>query len=74
MAVPEGVCNLVVGEREIGERLAADGRVPLVSATGSTAWGRQLVPLLVPAFGRSLLEIGGNNAIIVSKDAIWKWP
>jgi aldehyde dehydrogenase (NAD+) len=67
--VPEGVCNLVVGEREIGERLAADGRVPLVSATGSTRMGKAVGAAVGARLGRSLLELGGNNAIIISKGA-----
>jgi aldehyde dehydrogenase (NAD+) len=67
--VPEGVCNLVVGEREIGERLAADGRIPLVSATGSTRMGKAVGAAVGARLGRSLLELGGNNAIIISKGA-----
>jgi aldehyde dehydrogenase (NAD+) len=67
--VPEGVCNLVVGEREIGERLAADGLVPLVSATGSTRMGKAVGAAVGARLGRSLLELGGNNAIIISKGA-----
>ncbi|WP_240410020.1 L-piperidine-6-carboxylate dehydrogenase [Flavisolibacter nicotianae] len=67
--VPEGVCGLVIGEREIGERLAADTRVPLVSATGSTRMGKAVGAAVGARLGRSLLELGGNNAIIISKDA-----
>lgn len=67
--VPEGVCNLVVGEKEIGERIAADTRVPLVSATGSTRMGKAVGAAVGARLGRSLLELGGNNAIIISKDA-----
>jgi aldehyde dehydrogenase (NAD+) len=67
--VPEGVCNLVVGEREIGERIAADNRIPLVSATGSTRMGKAVGAAVGARLGRSLLELGGNNAIIISKDA-----
>jgi aldehyde dehydrogenase (NAD+) len=68
-SVPEGVSCLLVGEREIGEALAADGRVPLVSATGSTRMGKAVGAAVGARLGRSLLELGGNNAIIISKDA-----
>ncbi|HUC81423.1 MAG TPA: aldehyde dehydrogenase family protein, partial [Flavisolibacter sp.] len=61
--VPEGVCNLLVGEREIGERLANDTRIPLVSATGSTRMGKAVGAAVGARLGRSLLELGGNNAI-----------
>lgn len=67
--VPEGVCNLVVGERNIGERIAEDTRIPLVSATGSTRMGKAVGAAVGARLGRSLLELGGNNAIIISKDA-----
>ncbi|RYZ21718.1 MAG: aldehyde dehydrogenase family protein [Chitinophagaceae bacterium] len=67
--VPEGVCGLVIGERDLGERMAADTRVPLVSATGSTRMGKAVGAAVGARLGRSLLELGGNNAIIISKDA-----
>ena len=67
--VPEGVCNLLVGEREVGERMTADNRIPLVSATGSTRMGKAVGAAVGARLGRSLLELGGNNAIIISKDA-----
>jgi len=67
--VPEGVCCLVVGNREIGEKMAADERIPLVSATGSTRMGKSVAATVAARLGRSLLELGGNNAIIISKDA-----
>lgn len=67
--VPEGVSCLVVGEREIGEKLAADVRIPVVSATGSTRMGKAVGAAVGARLGRSLLELGGNNAIIISKDA-----
>lgn len=67
--VPEGVCNLLVGEREIGELIANDPRLPLVSATGSTRMGKSVGAAVGARLGRSLLELGGNNAIIISKDA-----
>jgi aldehyde dehydrogenase (NAD+) len=68
-AVPEGVCNLVIGEKETGEKMAADQRIPLVSATGSTKMGKAVGAAVGARLGRSLLELGGNNAIIISKDA-----
>jgi aldehyde dehydrogenase (NAD+) len=67
--VPEGVSNLVVGERDLGERIALDRRIPLVSATGSTRMGKAVGAAVGARLGRSLLELGGNNAIIISKDA-----
>lgn len=67
--VPEGVCNLVIGERSLGERIANDKRIPLVSATGSTRMGKAVGAAVGARLGRSLLELGGNNAIIISKDA-----
>ena len=67
--VPEGVSNLVVGDDRIGEMLSRDRRIPLVSATGSTAMGKALGVTVAARLGRTLLELGGNNAIIISKDA-----
>lgn len=67
--VPEGVCNLVIGEREMGERLSHDTRIPLISATGSTRMGKAVGAAVGARLGRSLLELGGNNAIIISKHA-----
>lgn len=67
--VPEGVCGLIVGGREVGEWMAADTRVPLVSATGSTRMGKAVGATVGARLGRALLELGGNNAIIISKDA-----
>ena len=69
MNVPEGVCNLVVGERDLGEMMANDKRIPLISATGSTRMGKSVGAAVGARLGRSLLELGGNNAIIISKDA-----
>ncbi len=67
--IPEGVCNLVIGDRAVGEWLAADTRVPLISATGSTAMGRKVAAVVGGRLGRTLLELGGNNAIIITPDA-----
>ncbi|WP_018614624.1 L-piperidine-6-carboxylate dehydrogenase [Segetibacter koreensis] len=67
--VPEGVCSLVQGGRELGEWMANDTNIPLVSATGSTKMGKSVAAAVGARLGRSLLELGGNNAIIISKDA-----
>lgn len=67
--VPEGVCSLVTGERDLGERLAKDHRIPLISATGSTRMGKAVGAAVGSRLGRVLLELGGNNAIIITPDA-----
>ena len=66
---PAGLLEIVQGGRETGEALADDPRVPLVSATGSTRMGRALGPRVSARFGRALLELGGNNAMIVAPSA-----
>ncbi len=68
-AVPEGVCNVLIGGREVGEWIANDSMVDLVSATGSTRMGRLVAEVVGRRLGRSLLELGGNNAIIVTSSA-----
>jgi len=67
--VPEGVCCLVIGDYKIGEMLSNDTRIPLVSATGSTRMGKKVAVAVGQRLGRSLLELGGNNAIIITPDA-----
>ncbi len=67
--IDEGVSCLVIGDRDIGELMANDGRVPLVSATGSTRMGKAVGAAVGARLGRSLLELGGNNAIIISENA-----
>lgn len=67
--VPEGVSCLVIGDRVVGELISNDARVPLVSATGSTRMGKAVGAAVGARLGRSLLELGGNNAIIVSQHA-----
>jgi aldehyde dehydrogenase (NAD+) len=65
-----GVFNLIIGtDSTIGERLLNDRRVPLISATGSTRMGRIVAQTVGPRLGRTLLELGGNNAVIVMEDA-----
>jgi aldehyde dehydrogenase (NAD+) len=66
----DGIFNLIIGSgREIGNRLVNDKRVPLISATGSCNMGRKIGEAVASRLGRSLLELGGNNAIIVTEDA-----
>jgi aldehyde dehydrogenase (NAD+) len=67
--VPEGVSNIIIGDKEIGELMSNDGRIPLVSATGSTRMGKAVGAAVGGRLGRSLLELGGNNAIIISEAA-----
>ena len=67
--IPEGVSGLIIGGREVGEWMAADTRIPLISATGSTRMGKAVGATVGARLGRALLELGGNNAIIISKDA-----
>lgn len=67
--LPEGLSGLVIGDYKIGELMSNDGRVPLVSATGSIRMGKLVGEAVGRRLGRALLELGGNNAIIISKDA-----
>lgn len=66
---PEGLVSLVIGGREVGEQLVADPRAAIVSATGSTGMGRAVGVAVAQRFGRSILELGGNNAGIVTPSA-----
>jgi len=66
---PDGLLQCVQGGREVGEALVDDRHVALLSATGSTAMGRAVGPRVAQRFGRSLLELGGNNAMIVASSA-----
>ncbi|MEY8760069.1 L-piperidine-6-carboxylate dehydrogenase [Chryseobacterium tongliaoense] len=65
----EGISSLLVSDHEIGQKLVDDKRVSLVSFTGSTRVGRMVSSKVAERFGKSILELGGNNAIIISKDA-----
>jgi aldehyde dehydrogenase (NAD+) len=67
--VPEGVFNYIIGGVEIGAKLSEDTRIPLVSATGSTRMGKKVGEKVGARLGRALLELGGNNAIIVTDKA-----
>ncbi|MBW8295397.1 aldehyde dehydrogenase family protein [Sphingopyxis sp.] len=66
---PEGLSQLLIGGREVGEALVDDRRVALVSATGSTRMGRSVAPRLAARFARAILELGGNNGAIVTPSA-----
>jgi aldehyde dehydrogenase (NAD+) len=67
--LPEGISCLINGDYKIGELMTADKRIPLVSATGSTRMGKIVAQAVAGRLGKSLLELGGNNAIIVTPDA-----
>ena len=67
--VPEGVSSIIIGDAEIGKLMSSDKRLPLISATGSTRMGVAVGTTVAQRLGRSLLELGGNNAIIVTKEA-----
>ncbi|WP_020536187.1 L-piperidine-6-carboxylate dehydrogenase [Lewinella cohaerens] len=67
--VPEGVSNIINGDYKVGEFMTKDTRVPLVSATGSTRMGKIVAGTVAQRLGNSLLELGGNNAIIVTPNA-----
>ncbi len=67
--IDEGVSCLVIGDRDIGQLMANDVRVPLISATGSTRMGKAVGAAVGARLGKSLLELGGNNAIIISENA-----
>jgi aldehyde dehydrogenase (NAD+) len=67
--MPEGISSVLISEQEIGELMTSDKRVALVSFTGSTRVGRLVSAAVASRFGKSILELGGNNAIIISKEA-----
>ena len=67
--VPDGVSCVVNGDYKVGEMLSNDKRVPLVSATGSTRMGKLVAQAVAARLGRALLELGGNNALIITPDA-----
>ena len=64
-----GVCGLVIGDANIGKKLTSDTRVPLISATGSTRMGKSVGEVVGARLGKTILELGGNNAIIISEHA-----
>ena len=67
--LPEGISGLINGDYTVGEMMTKDKRIPLISATGSTRMGRKVGTVVAERLGRTLLELGGNNAIIVSPNA-----
>ena len=67
--LPEGISCIVTGDYTVGEMITTDKRIPLVSATGSSKMGRIVGSTVAERFGKSLLELGGNNAIIITPDA-----
>ena len=67
--LPEGISSIINGDYKVGEMMTTDTRVPLVSATGSTRMGRIVGATVAERFGKSLLELGGNNAIIITPTA-----
>ncbi|MGB1219818.1 MAG: aldehyde dehydrogenase family protein, partial [Flavobacteriales bacterium] len=67
--LPEGICSLINGDYQVGEWMTQDQRVPLISATGSTRMGRAVGQEVAKRFGKTILELGGNNAIIVTPEA-----
>ena len=67
--IPEGVSCLIIGDAHIGKAMATDERVSLISATGSTVMGKSVASTVAQRLGKSLLELGGNNAIIISQNA-----
>jgi aldehyde dehydrogenase (NAD+) len=67
--LPEGIFNLVTGDREVGEWMTEDERIPLISATGSIRMGKEVAKTVGGRLGKTILELGGNNAIIISENA-----
>ncbi|MEX0994605.1 MAG: aldehyde dehydrogenase family protein, partial [Balneolaceae bacterium] len=67
--LPEGIFNLITGGRKAGEWMTTDPRLPLISATGSIPMGREVGKTVAARLGKTILELGGNNAIVISKDA-----
>ena len=67
--LPEGIFGLITGGREAGEWLTSDDRIPLISATGSIRMGRQVAQAVGARLGKTILELGGNNAIIISSES-----
>ncbi len=67
--VPAGLNQLLIGDAVVGEALTRHEAVPVISATGSTAMGRKVAPVVAERFGRTILELGGNNGMIVTGSA-----
>lgn len=69
MDLPSAISSIVTGDRQVGEWLTSDHRVPLISATGSTAMGKTVAAVVASRLGKTILELGGNNAIIITESA-----
>lgn len=67
--LPDGIFNVIIGDAQVGQMLCEDTRLPLISATGSTRMGRQVGQTVAARLGKSLLELGGNNAVIITPNA-----
>ena len=67
--LPEGIFCLVTGGREVGEWMTSDERIPLISATGSIPMGKKVAQVVGARLGKTILELGGNNAIVISQNA-----
>ncbi|MEO1381680.1 MAG: aldehyde dehydrogenase family protein [Bacteroidota bacterium] len=67
--LPEGIFNLIIGDKEVGQMMSEDARLPLISATGSTRMGKAVSETVSKRLGKTILELGGNNAILVSRHA-----
>ena len=67
--LPEGVSGLILGDSSIGKKMAADPNINLISATGSTRMGKSVAQTVAKRLGKTILELGGNNAIVVTKEA-----
>jgi len=67
--LPDGLCNVIVGDYKVGEMMTSDTRVALVSATGSTAMGKKVGTKVAERLGKTILELGGNNAMIITPSA-----
>jgi aldehyde dehydrogenase (NAD+) len=67
--LPEGIFNFIIGDYRIGEMMTKDERVPLISATGSTRMGKRVAEVVGARLGKTILELGGNNAVIITENA-----
>tara|TARA_B100000497_G_scaffold127992_1_gene172365 strand:- start:5402 stop:6502 length:1101 start_codon:yes stop_codon:yes gene_type:complete len=67
--LPEGISSIIIGGRDIGKAMAESKDIPLISATGSTRMGKSVAQAVAGRLGKSILELGGNNAIIISDNA-----
>ncbi len=67
--LPEGIFSLIIGKADVGEAMSKSKRIPLISATGSTRMGKRVAEVVGARLGKSLLELGGNNALIITENA-----